>query len=131
MGVLTVSQALLPAAQAWAGKLIVDGVVNAITSEMAPRAGLTSVMPYLLLEFALLLAGTVLGQLQTLIEHVLHSKLTNKVNTLIMEKALSLDLRFFENPDFYDKLQNARRQADWTRCASSRIHFFSCSRSLR
>ncbi len=59
MGLLTVSQALLPAAQAWAGKLIVDGVVNAITSEMAPRAGLTSVMPYLLLEFALLLAGTV------------------------------------------------------------------------
>lgn len=114
MGLLTVSQALLPAAQAWAGKLIVDGVVNAITSQMAPRDGLMHVMPYLFLEFGLILASTVLGQLQTLVEHVLHSKLTNHVNTLIIEKALSLDLRFFENPDFYDKLQNARRQADWS-----------------
>ena len=81
-------------------------------------------MPYLLLEFGLLLAGTMLGQLQTLIEHVLHSKLTNQVNTLIMEKALSLDLRFFENPDFYDKLQNARRQADWSALRIVQDSFF-------
>jgi ATP-binding cassette subfamily B protein len=124
MGLLTVSQALLPAAQAWAGKLIVDGVVNAITAQMAPRAGLMYVMPFLLLEFGLLLAGTLLGQLQTLVEHVLHSKLANRVNTLIIEKALGLDLRFFENPDFYDKLQNARRQADWSALRIVQDSFF-------
>ena len=131
MGLLTVSQALLPAAEAWAGKLIVDGVVNSITNQMAPRDGLMHVMPYLLLEFALLLASTLLGQLQTLVEHVLHSKLTNHVNTLIMEKALSLDLRFFENPDFYDKLQNAVARPIGAPSASSRIPSSSCSRSSR
>jgi ATP-binding cassette subfamily B protein len=31
---------------------------------------------------------------------------------LIIRKALSLDLQFFEDPAFYDTLQNARRQAD-------------------
>jgi ATP-binding cassette subfamily B protein len=124
MGLLTVSQALLPAAQAWAGKLIVDGVVSAITAQMAPRAGLVYVMPFLLFEFGLILAGTLLGQLQTLVEHVLHSKLTNHVNTLIIEKALSLDLRYFENPDFYDKLQNARRQADWSALRIVQDSFF-------
>ncbi len=31
---------------------------------------------------------------------------------MIIRKAISLDLQFFENPIFYDTLQDARRQAD-------------------
>jgi ATP-binding cassette subfamily B protein len=124
MGVLTLLQALLPASQAWASKLIVDGVVAATTQSMSPQQGLVYVLPYLLLEFSLLLAGTVLGLLQSLLEHQLHSQLANHVNTLIMEKALTLDLRFFEDATFYDKLQNARRQADWSALRIVQDSFF-------
>src|SRR6185503_15632107 len=33
------------------------------------------------------------------------------VNVAILEKALALDLRHFEDPEFYDKLTRARREA--------------------
>ena len=35
------------------------------------------------------------------------------LNTRIIRKALSLDLSYFENAEYYDKLENARREADW------------------
>ena len=113
MMALTLLDAFLPAAQAWAGKLIVDGVVNAINGKLTVEAGLQSVLPYLIVEFILITLGSVLGQARTLIEHVLHARLSYTINTLIIRKALSLDLQFFEDSQFYDKLQNARREADW------------------
>jgi len=109
---LTLVAAVLPAGQAWAGKLIIDAIVNATRQGMEPGAGLRSVMPYLALEFALVLIGSLTGQVRSLFDRILQSQLTNHVNSLIIRKAISLDLQFFENPVFYDTLQNARRQAD-------------------
>ena len=113
MTALTLLPALLPAAQAWVAKLIVDGVVAAIRQELPPGQGFGHVVPYLGLEFVLIFAGTLMGQVRSFVEHVLHARLTNYVNGLIIHKALALDLRFFEDGVFYDKLQNARREADW------------------
>jgi ATP-binding cassette subfamily B protein len=113
MGGLTLVAAFLPAAQAWAGKLIVDGVVASIEGSLSAADGLTSVLPYLGLEFILIFAGTLASRLRSLAEHVLHAQLTNHVSTLIIRQALALDLRFFEDAQFYDKLTNARREADW------------------
>ncbi len=109
---LTLIAAILPAGQAWAGKLIVDAIVSAIKQGMEPVAGLRYVLPYLALEFGLLLISSVTGQVRSLFDRVLQSRLTNHVNSLMIRKAISLDLQFFEDPVFYDMLQNARRQAD-------------------
>jgi ATP-binding cassette subfamily B protein len=109
---LTLVAAVLPAAQAWVGKLIIDAIVNATSQGMEPVAGLRYVAPYLGLEFALILIGSLTGQMRSLSDSILQSQLTNHVNSLIIRKAISLDLQFFENPIFYDTLQNARRQAD-------------------
>jgi len=113
MGIsLTLISALLPAAQAWAGKLIIDAIVHAANQGMEPIIGLRYVGPYLALEFALVLIGSMTGQVRSLFDRIIQSQLTNHVNSLIIRKAISLDLQFFENPIFYDTLQNARRQAD-------------------
>ena len=112
MAGLTLVAAALPAAQAWTAKLIIDGVISSIDQGLSPAEGLARAAPYLGLEFGLILAGAVAAQLRSLAEHLLHSQLTLHVNTLIVRKALSLDLRFFEQAQFYDRLQNARREAD-------------------
>ncbi len=112
MAGLTILASALPAAQAWVAKLIVDGVVQSIGQGVAPRDGLLRVAPYLTMEFGLIFAGAIIGQLRSLVEHLLHTQLTNHVNTLIIRQALALDLDFFEDAQFYDKLQNARREAD-------------------
>ncbi len=112
MAGLTLLAAALPAAQAWVAKLIVDGVVSSTGQGLPAAQGLAHVAPYLGLEFSLIFTSAVAGQLRSLAEHLLHSQLTNHVNTLIIRKALALDLSFFEDAHFYDRLQNARREAD-------------------
>ncbi|MCC6191725.1 MAG: ABC transporter ATP-binding protein [Anaerolineales bacterium] len=109
----TLVGALLPAAQAWVGKLIVDVVVNAINTEAGAAAGIRAVLPLLLAELVMLVLQSTNSQARTLAEHVLHARINLSINTRIIRKALSLDLAHFENAEFYDKMQNARREADW------------------
>ena len=47
MAGLTLVAAVLPAAQAWVAKLIVDGVVSSIGQGLPPAQGLSHVAPYL------------------------------------------------------------------------------------
>lgn len=112
MALLTLIAAVLPISQAWAGKLIVDGVVQAIGARLPMVDGLRAIMPFLLLEFGLIMLSAALGQIRILLEHVLNARLSHYINNAIIRKSLTLDLRFFEDAQFYDKLQNARREAD-------------------
>jgi ATP-binding cassette, subfamily B, bacterial len=107
---LTLVMAAIPAAQAYVGKLIVDGVVGALDGGVAVRVGLERVLPFLLLEFGLLALSSVLSQGRSLIDHVLHTRVDYIVSSDIIRKALALDLQSFEDPTFYDQLQNARRE---------------------
>lgn len=56
-----------------------------------------------------LLAGSQRGL--TICQSLLRALMGQRVNVLILEKALTLDLRQFEDSEFYDKLTNARREA--------------------
>lgn len=109
LAVLTVMAGLLPAAIAYVGKLIVDGVV------LAAQSGLESdrliALGYLGIEAILvaLLAGSQRGL--TVSQSLLRALLGQKVNVLILKKALTLDLIHFEDSEFYDKMTRARREA--------------------
>jgi ATP-binding cassette subfamily B protein/ATP-binding cassette subfamily C protein len=106
---LTLVLALLPAAVAWVGKLIVDGVVVAARSG-AP-ADLSRVLWRVAAEAGLITAqmgaSRVLGHRREL----LRGALGNAVNERILEKALQLEVRHFEDSEVYDRMQNARREA--------------------
>src|SRR5512143_3505716 len=62
MALLTLGGALIPAGQAWVGKLIIDSVVASIGARVAAQAGLMAVVPYLAIEFALILAQAGIAQ---------------------------------------------------------------------
>ncbi|NEP57011.1 MAG: ABC transporter ATP-binding protein [Symploca sp. SIO2G7] len=107
--VLTVVAGLLPAVVAYVGKLIVDGVV------LAAQSGMTSdrltALGYVGLEAiaVISLAGSQQGQ--TVCQSLLRVLLGQRINVLILEKALTLDLPHFENSEFYDKMNQARKGA--------------------
>jgi ATP-binding cassette subfamily B protein len=113
MAAWTIIGALIPAAQAWVGKLIIDSVVGSINGNIDATTGLTATLPFLAIEFVLILLQSGLAQARSLTEHILHARLNFTLNTRLIRKALSLDLSHFENAEFYDKLQNARREADY------------------
>jgi ATP-binding cassette, subfamily B, bacterial len=113
MALITLLSAALPISQAWVAKLIVDQVVNAVNGGTAVALAFQATLPLLAIEFGLLTAGAMLSQGRTLVEHVLNARLGNTINTAIIRKALTLDLTYFEDAQFYDKLQNARRESNW------------------
>jgi len=88
-------------------------VVGASLTKAGAEAGLRAVLPLLLIEFILLVLQAVNGQARKFSEHILHARINLSLNTRIIRKALELDLSHFENAEYYDKLQNARREADW------------------
>lgn len=109
----TVLAAFIPATQAWVGKLIVDGVVRAAQSGAGAAAGFSAVLPYLLAELGLVVLQAAISQARRLAEHILHAYINLTLSTRLIRKALSLDLTYFENAEYYDKLENARREADY------------------
>lgn len=109
LAVLTLVAGLLPAAIAYVGKLIVDQVVLASQSGLESHRSVA--LSYLALEAILvaLLAGSQRGL--SICQSLLRVLLGQKVNILILEKALTLDLVHFEDSEFYDKMTRARREA--------------------
>ena len=120
---ITVIMGLLPAAQAWVGKLIVDAVVAAAgTASVMPgaawdwaafRGALGPVWGYLAIEFGLLMASSICAQGREALHFILDENLRAELNQMLMRKSLQLDLSFFEDSEFYNMLQKAGRQSDW------------------
>jgi ATP-binding cassette subfamily B protein len=102
MALLTFVGALTPLAIAYAGKRIIDAVV-------ASNTGLTARWVLVELVSVVVLAITMRGL--GLSRAVLGARLGTDVNVQILEKAQALELSFFENSEFYDKLTRARREA--------------------
>ena len=103
---LTIFGGLLPPSMAWVGKEIVDAVLVAIES-----ADTDPVFFWIALEAGLITVLMGLNRGQNICETLLRVQLSNTVNLMILEKALTLDLTHFEDSEFYDKMTRARRQA--------------------
>jgi ATP-binding cassette subfamily B protein len=112
LAVLTLVAGVLPAAIAYIGAQIVDAVIHAADlHRLSGTIQLFAVFKYVALE-ALLVAATSMAQRGTsLTQSLLRAQLGQRVNVMILEKALTLDLTQFEDSEFYDKLTRARREA--------------------
>ena len=113
MFALTVVSGLLPVAQAWVAKLIIDSVVRSLTLHQDARSGIIALLPYLYMEFGLIFSGAVCAQFSRLLDEILDHKIGFLINSKIIRKALHLELHYFENAEFYDKMQNARKQSEY------------------
>jgi ATP-binding cassette, subfamily B, bacterial len=102
LGALTLLGAGLPLGVAWVGKAIVDAAV-AHQREATIR--------WVLAELALVVAQAAVIRGLALARGLLGARLGLDINVRILEKALTLELRHFEDPDFYDRLTRARREA--------------------
>jgi len=108
----TVLAGALPSGVAWVGARIVDSVYWATRANAANVT--MDIMPtvwWVVAEAGILVFITAAHRGITLCQALLKAKLSNRVNVLILEKALTLDLTHFEDSEFYDKLTRARREA--------------------
>lgn len=104
--VLRVLQAALPTLILYVGKLIIDEVLLILDG-----AGDTGFLwKMVALEFVLALTSDLLSRAITLVDGLLADLISNQTSVDIMRHAARMDLFQFEDPDFYDKLERARRQ---------------------
>ncbi len=100
--VLTMASAIVPLGIAYTAKLIVDAV-------MAQNQTLTLEM--IVLEAGLMAVQALVQRALFLFRSLLGARLGADVNIQILEKAVQLELKHFEDSKFYDQLTRARREA--------------------
>ena len=108
LAVLTIVAGVLPAAIAYIGQLIVDAVVAAIDASEPDMRG---VVRLVILEALVVIAVAACQRGISASQSLLRALLGQRVNVMILEKALTLSLSQFEDSEFYDKLTQARREA--------------------
>jgi ATP-binding cassette, subfamily B, bacterial len=127
IGLLSAIGAIVPAAIAYVGKLIVDGVVTAARTRSAED--LRFVYSAVALELLLMVVTTTVTRLQSFLRQVVGAHLARRLSERILEKALTLELRHFEDSEVHDKMQNARREAS-SRPLSLVLEAFSIAQSI-
>ena len=106
MVLLRVARAFIPVATFWIGKLIIDGVIAARGGHGSPL----TLWRYIALELSIVAFGEIMARMSALVESLLSDLFSNRMSVRLMEHAATLDLAQFENPEFYDHLERARRQ---------------------
>ena len=104
---LSLAAGLLPALVAYVGKWLVDAVVAASASDGDGERALK----FVLLEAGLIIGLAAIQRAISICQALLRAQLGHRVNVIILEKALTLELHHFEDSEFYDKLTRARREA--------------------
>jgi len=99
---------VLPIALLWITKLIIDGIVAAVSHHqpVSPRFWWLVVG-----EFGVAITAAVLARAIDFLDALLADKYTRHVSIAVMRHASQLDLTAYEDPVFYDRLERARVQA--------------------
>ena len=112
LALLTLIAGVLPAAMAYVGALIIDAVLAA--AKVVKDSGEVSMTRVFTLVAAEALIVAIIAGSQrgiSLCQALLRAQLGQRVNVMILEKAITLELAQFEDSEFYDKLTRARREA--------------------
>lgn len=102
--------ALLPVAVAYVGKRIVDAVVAAAADPAHPAG---PALTWVAIELGLFAVAHVTGQAIGYWAQLLRARLAMHVDHLIFDKALRLSVHHFEDPEFMDVLERARKESSW------------------
>ncbi len=108
LGILSLLQGFTPAFSVTITALVIDSVVTAI------RIHSTSPIWFPIgLQLGITLLSSLLSTLSNIVQQLLQEQVSNRVQLNILKKANTLDLAFFENPEFYDKMRQAANQSTY------------------
>lgn len=108
---LRLFRSFIPLAMLYIGKLVIDEVIRIIPLyESGELATYRYLWLLLVAELGLVIFSDLIGRAVTLFDSLLGDLFSNKISVRLIRHAAKLDLYQFENPDFYDKLERARRQ---------------------
>lgn len=107
MGLISLVRGFIPAASVLITQEVIDSVIKALQH----KADTSVVLWWVFLQLLVNVASNLFSTLSNIVQQLLQELVSNRVQLMLMEKANTLDLSFFEDPEFYDKLQQAQDQA--------------------
>ena len=105
---LRVFKSAIPLGTLYVAKLIIDEVIR--LADANGETSLTYLLALIAIEFGLAIFSDVLNRGIALLDSLLGDLFSNSTSLKLMEHAAKMDLDQFEDADFYDKLERARRQ---------------------
>ncbi|HVB73447.1 MAG TPA: ABC transporter ATP-binding protein [Ktedonobacteraceae bacterium] len=108
LGILSVAQGFMPAITVLITRSLIDSVVYGIVHHTISPIWLP-----VSLQLAAGLVSNLFSTLSNTVQQFLQELVSNRVQFLVLEKSNTLDLAFFENAEFYDKLRNATDQSTY------------------
>lgn len=86
-------------------------VLNNLALAFQGSVTFQTVLGLIILQFAVSFVTSLVGNLNTVVTRISSELVTNHIKVKIMEKSKEIDLASFDLPDFYEKLENANREA--------------------
>jgi ATP-binding cassette subfamily B protein len=102
--------ATLPALIAGVGRELIDAVVRASEGDPAMRQ---RAITWVAVEFGLVLLMNGTRRASRTLTNILQALVGERVNEMILEKALALELADYEKSETYDRMTKARREASY------------------
>ena len=104
LAALVIGAGLLPIVSIWLGKFIIDTVVQGLA---AGRSDYGNLLRLLGLQAGVTVLLYIVRNVSEALTGIEGERVADQIRSRILKKAGNLDLAFYENPEFYDKLQNA------------------------
>src|SRR6266436_4016033 len=108
MALLSLLRGITPTLSILVTRFLIDSVVSAIRTHVT-----TMVWVLVGLQLAVALLDRLLSTLSNIVQQLLQDRVSSRVQILILEKANTLYLAFFEDSEFYDKLRHAAEEANY------------------
>lgn len=88
-------------------KYIIDNVVLALSN----KNYIHRVIFWVAMEFCIAIISSLISRINTYFSRIQTKELNNYISKIMVEKSNELDLSYFENSDFYNKIEKANDQA--------------------
>jgi ATP-binding cassette, subfamily B, bacterial len=120
MVTLSLLESLLPDAGAYSAKLLIDSILSEINSA---QPSLQGILPAMIFTVTIAISSLILSSGRQTVQALLGNLLTNHISQMVISHAATLDLSFYENPEYHDLLQRAQNESGY--CPLDIINQFS------
>lgn len=120
MALISVISGVLPIGTAYAGKFVLNAVNDVLSGTSLSltdglltslRGTLSAVAAFLLLQFLFTLCSRLISRLHTAVNALAGERVSSHIRLKLMKQAKNVDLSCFDDPAFYERLENANREA--------------------
>ncbi len=109
---MAVFNGVTPIASAFVNAKLLNALADSYTSFVsAGENTFKTVMFWLIMTFVISFVTAIVSRINGIITNIAGELVVNNVNVKIMDKAKTVDISSFDRPDFYEKLENASREA--------------------